>query len=90
MYLFEHDCKNGVRAGRGIVHFGGGSGTRGVTETHIAEKFVIVFDGKVGEVFDVGALGGMFTDFEIVWVVGAGGTGWCKEVSNMFVVDFKV
>lgn len=67
--LLEHDGEDGVGARGGVVHFCGGGGAVVVAKAHVAEEFVVVFDGEVGKVFDVGAFGWGFTDLEVEGMV---------------------
>ena len=48
VYLFEHYCEDSMTARGGIVHFGGSSGTRGVSEAHVSKDLSIGFDRHVG------------------------------------------
>ena len=58
MDLLEHDCEDGMRARRSVVHFCRGCCAAVVAHPHVAKEFCVVLDGEVGQVFDVGALCG--------------------------------
>ena len=88
MDLFEHNGEDGVRAGRSVVHLCRSSCPRSIAEAHVAQKFRVVFDRQVCEIFDVGSLNRVFANFEVVRIGCIG--GGCKEIANVFIIYFEV
>jgi len=67
-----------------LVHVGGGNGSCLVAFIHQGHHLVITCDDEFGEILDIGAQTGMFTDAEVAGILGI------EQVSYFFVVNLWV
>jgi hypothetical protein len=84
--LLQHQRKHCMGPATGVVHLGAGDSSATVAQLHPPQNLTDPTDGNLGEILDVGAVGGGLANLEVVGRIAARG----EQIANMLVVDLEV
>ena len=79
-----------MRARGCVIHLSRSSGPAVVAQVHVSKELVIILHREIGKVFDVGSFSGRLANLEIIRGIVLGGARRGYEISNVFMIDFKV